>query len=324
MLPAFPQLLDELGRSFRHEGELLHCLKELHQAFTQEPQKINELYQSEKHVLAYAILYMNTNRPKLERLLSWLPTSFLKGLEESPLFDFGAGPGTLSWEMLAHSRHSEVYFLEAQAQMRKVYLHLAQKYFPRHQISSLNGVASWPLGGVYLFGHVAVEVGAQKILQWVDRGEPQAIFFLEPGTKKGFQIMMELRRELFERGMEIIYPCPSSGDCPWEKSEKDWCHQMMYFVHDQQLERLCQKLKLDRRMNPVVAHVYGRRLSNQNVIRSLRKLPETKHSYRFLSCSGAPPQIENFEVAKKSISNSEKKQLKKADTGIDLAAWPKK
>lgn len=49
------------------------------------------------------------------------------------------------------------------------------------------------------------------------------VVVVEPGTPEGYLRIMEARRGLTQAGLEVLAPCPHSGDCPIVPG-RDWCH----------------------------------------------------------------------------------------------------
>ena len=50
----------------------------------------------------------------------------------------------------------------------------------------------------------------------------KVLLIVEPGTKKGYQIIKKVREHLINKGGYLIAPCPHMDKCPL--SSDDWCH----------------------------------------------------------------------------------------------------
>lgn len=48
------------------------------------------------------------------------------------------------------------------------------------------------------------------------------LLIVEPGTKKGYENIMQVRKLLIKSGADIAYPCPDTKECPLP--DDDWCH----------------------------------------------------------------------------------------------------
>lgn len=50
----------------------------------------------------------------------------------------------------------------------------------------------------------------------------QTLVVIEPGTPQGYQVILQVRKELITQGGSILAPCPHMQRCPMEGV--DWCH----------------------------------------------------------------------------------------------------
>jgi ribosomal protein RSM22 (predicted rRNA methylase) len=50
-----------------------------------------------------------------------------------------------------------------------------------------------------------------------------AFVIIEPGTRRGFSVVAEIRDQLIASGAAIAAPCPHALPCPM-RSQGDWCH----------------------------------------------------------------------------------------------------
>jgi ribosomal protein RSM22 (predicted rRNA methylase) len=49
-----------------------------------------------------------------------------------------------------------------------------------------------------------------------------ALVAIEPGTPRGYSLVLRVRQELLESGAHMVAPCPAAAPCPL--SVPDWCH----------------------------------------------------------------------------------------------------
>jgi ribosomal protein RSM22 (predicted rRNA methylase) len=49
-----------------------------------------------------------------------------------------------------------------------------------------------------------------------------ALVAIEPGTPRGYALILKARQELLEAGAHMVAPCPAATPCPL--AAPDWCH----------------------------------------------------------------------------------------------------
>jgi ribosomal protein RSM22 (predicted rRNA methylase) len=49
-----------------------------------------------------------------------------------------------------------------------------------------------------------------------------ALAAIEPGTPRGYALILKVREELLEAGARMVAPCPAATPCPL--AAPDWCH----------------------------------------------------------------------------------------------------
>jgi len=306
--------LPHLLYKFSHESDLIKAIEEVSQKFTTDRAKISDYLKDPRLASAYTAFYLTTNAPKLKAALDWLPTEFKHSLKNLPLVDLGAGPGTfsLAWRELFDG---PVYQIETSSVMREQARLLWDGIHPGDSLHQLPGPREIP-GSVLLFGHSANEMGHKEALKYIEAINPDHVLFIEPGTKAFFQEMIIIRSHLLERKFNIIYPCPTSLECPMANSQKDWCHQFMKVRHDPEVERLTQIVHKDRKLLPIIMHLYSRIHFKQDSQRIVRVLPETKFSFEWEVCVGE--SIDSYQVMKRGIEKKRLKQLSEILAGASI------
>ena len=94
-----------------------------------------------------------------------------------------------------------------------------------------------------------------EFINIVKKFSPQFLGVLEPGTHEAFHHLISYKDSIESLSYSIKYPClKSSANCPIGKN--DWCHQVIRVKNEPSFERLCQKVKVDRRSLPFVFHFY--------------------------------------------------------------------
>ncbi|OFZ17114.1 MAG: hypothetical protein A2X86_01285 [Bdellovibrionales bacterium GWA2_49_15] len=296
------------------EARLLSLVGKLSSGFTTDRHDLDSYGLSAEQVSAYTYFYFPTNIPALSYLLDRLPSSLRHELKTSIFMDWGTGPGTylVAWaRYFSLEKGAKLFAIDQSPLMLKQ----AQKVWSNFGAGEIEVCWENPqniltskrtqLVGTekkmtLCFGNSMNEMGCQKTLQIIQHLAPDFVIFLEPGTPAVFKEMLVIRRELTQLGHKNVFPCPESKlSCPMDQSQgHDWCHQIMLTTHDPSIERLSQKLHLDRRTRPLLAHVYHRAgdLEKSASARIVRSFPPTKASYRFLVCRMGEECLENIEI----------------------------
>lgn len=295
------EIRSALVYQFKSDDELIKAILELSQNFTSHRDKIGKYLESERLVSAYAAFYLITNYFKYTQVLKWLPIDFVEQLGACDLVDVGAGPGTysLAWKSY-HKSSQSVFQIEKSSKMREQ----AKIIWNQFYNDSLFQGPDWKWQSAFpkflLFGHSANEMGAESVLEYVKKIEPEHILFIEPGTKEFFQDFLHLRKSLVNSGYHILFPCPLPSACPLESSQTDWCHQFIQLNLDSQMQRLCQMTRLDRSRLPVSVLCLSKTYSlHSSQKRLIRVLPETKHSFEWQICD--QNQLDHYQIPKENI-----------------------
>jgi ribosomal protein RSM22 (predicted rRNA methylase) len=75
----------------------------------------------------------------------------------------------------------------------------------------------------YAFGELRPEQRRDAIARITD--VPGAIaVIVEPGTPRGYDVVIEARTALLERGWHVLAPCPTEARCPMKLLPERWCH----------------------------------------------------------------------------------------------------
>lgn len=325
------------------EAELLHELSSLQAGFTTtRDQELNRYAHEKRKASAYLQFYTPTNIPKLHFLLNRVSTETRSLWEDAPFIDFGAGPGTYSasWLSFFEGSQSPLAVVEQGEAMREQAQKFLQGLYPNCSLSVTSSVPQSFLNdekSILFFGHVLNEMKWPEIKKLVDSFKGQAILWVEPGTSQAFELVVRLRRYLLETQFDVLYPCECSAlECPATQREGEWCHQVFRTTWPEWIERLAQKLKIDRRTMPLTAHAYQRKAFNkgpalkteseiqegvQRLARIVRLRKETKHSFEWDICLkvGAELQWQKVSVMKKTLSKKEQKEMSQMHTGEEMS-----
>lgn len=300
-------LLPHLIFQFKSEGELIRSIEELSLKFTKERNKITDYLNDPRLVSAYAAFYALTNIPKLKSIEHWLPVEWIEILKNSAFIDLGAGPGTfsLAWKELYGGK--DFYQIETSPLMREQ----AKKIWEGLYDSSLKQSSRWDWNiaqeKFLFFGHSANEMGAEAAIRYIEQINPQHILFIEPGTKDFFPVMLKIRDYLLAQSFNVLYPCPLPQQCPL-KNSGDWCHQFIQVKQNEEIERISQMAKLDRKLLPLTVQAFSKTFQRTNPTeRLVRVFPETKFSFEWEVCHNN--EIEKYQLMKRELAKPEAKKL---------------
>ena len=301
------------------EAEIVKNIKEISMKFTSRRDQIKDYVLDHRQVSAYASFYLPTNMPKMHFLLSKLSSAVLDDLKNRPFIDMGAGPGTfsLAYKMLLKiPGHVEMTAVDSAQIMLDQATKIMNGFFPGDKFNTTRKVSTANPNSILFFGHSINEMGVDRAQDQIMTIDPEYVMWIEPGTSEFFHDIKKLRANLLDT-YDVIYPCPGNAGCP-----SDWCHQVLRTSHASSIERLSQMVSLDRKILPMVAHVYRRKnktaaVDNNGPV-TIRFLNETKFSFEYEVCmQNEVGENRNvvIEIQKKQLSKSEEKAFKNADVG---------
>lgn len=302
------QIQPHLIHNFSSEAELLSAIEKVGVNFTTNRERLAEYVNDPKLVSAYTCLYALTNIPKLKAVLTKIPELDLEQVGE--IVDIGSGPGTFSLAALEGGFSGKLFLWDQSSVMLEQAQKLCHGLFPSRSYSffqemeAIDQKAKPRLG---LFGHSANEMQTNQIMHIIDKLQLDEVLFIEPGTSDFFPHMLQLRTALIEKGFQILFPCPSTDQCPM--AQNDWCHQFVKVTHGPDIERICQKLKLDRKLLPLTLHYYSKlKVPQKNSgYRIIRRYKPLKFAQPFEVCRGA--STIRVEVLFKGLSKKLQKDL---------------
>ena len=309
------------------ESELVELIQEISQKFTIQRNQIEDYVNEERRVSAYASFYMPTNMPKLFFLLNKLSSEIKSDLFKRPFIDYGCGPGTFSLALssIAPNANRIYHCIDSSKLMLKQAQSLFNHLRPKVHVQYSSRYIETNKESVLFFGHSINELGSKKMEDLVATIQPAYVIYIEPGTSELFNDIKRIRESLLG-SYDILYPCPSSNNCP-----SSWCHQVLRMTHDSSIERLSQMVGLDRKVQPLVAHLYIRKDLNNNLKLNselnhendfidgtiIRYLTETKFSFEYEVCylKDGKNSNQRIEIMKKELSKAQEKFFKNSDVG---------
>jgi|GEM_PF-469752 len=331
-------LVPHLLKESISEGEIVEGIEQLSHTFTRDRESVEEAYLTDLQVSAYSSFYFPTNFPKLHYLLDRLPLQVLQELGSAVLIDWGTGPGTFAfswcqyWSQKGQTWNQSgprVFAIDRASSMIKQ----ANKFlsaFPQPIKFSTDKDIPWgPIKEAskkaLLFGHSFNEMTGSQAYELIAKVDPSFIIFIEPGTKEVFKKLLPLRNKLLSDNFKCHFPCAHSVQVQNEKSchlqgGDDWCHQIMVSSHHPDIERLSQRLRLDRRSQPLIAHFYEKRerqheaadslKDNIKVARLVRTFPPNKVGVEMTVCD-SNQQLINLEFLAREFKGEEGRRKEK-------------
>lgn len=300
---------------FKSEHELIKAIEEISYKFTREREHIEDYLNDPRLVAAYAAFYLTTNVGKLSPILNWLPQDFVGHLQSSHIIDMGAGPGTYSIAVRGLLKKPiSLTQIETSSIMREQAKKIWEGLYPGENLSQ----SSKPTGQNFdetfmLFGHSANEMGYEKVIDYVSQLNPQHLLFIEPGTKTVFDLMLRVRKSLIENNYNLIFPCPQSDECPLQGTN-DWCHQYIELKQDEEVERISQIARKDRRRLPLTVMAFSKATKLEvTPVRIIRTMPPTKFSFEWEACINN--QHISLQVMKRSLTKPQIDKLENVLSG---------
>ena len=227
---------------------------------------------------------------------------FFDGIQSA--VDLGCGPGT-STKAMIDSETTIPHFcgLDNNPNLKGLYLDAPRKSteldfrgmrWPENSSSSLL-MASYVLN--------ELEEIPEKIFNF-DR-----LMLLEPSTHQAFPKIVELRKQLIEKGYQIVAPCPHHQDCPLETSKKDWCHDRVHWESPKWFQEIEKHLPMKNRTltfsyllasktplaKPDFSRVVGDHLKEKGKSRWLLCRSSEREFLSHLKKQGKPPEIHRGE-----------------------------
>lgn len=306
------------------ESDHVRNIKELTEKFTTKRHSLDDYLSSEALVSSYAYFYLPTNVPKFHFVFQFLPMALQEMILSSPFIDMGSGPGTFLYALLLLKKmrglsfDQDIYCIDKSALMLSQAKKIIDSHFENVSLKILSSYKEERSDAVLFFGHSLNEMGIEEGLGLIDKINPRVVFFIEPATKEFFNEIKKLRAALKEK-YQIYYPCPSSDECP-----SSWCHQILRMGHEPCVERLSQLVSLDRKILPLVSHVYLRNdvllekrdEHEENEVVIHRFIRETKFSFDYEVCRKEEKNIiAPYVVLKKFQSKENLKKLKNLSVG---------
>lgn len=159
--------------------------------------------------------------------------------------------------------------------------------------------------------YVLNEIGSNNFKSILDKlweATNKVLIIVEPGTKKGFEIVKEARDYLLSKEAKIIAPCTHLSSCPIKGD--DWCHFTIR-VERSKIHRLIKDASLPYEDEKFSYIALAKEKCSRSNIRILKEPKVTKASVIIDSCHEC--DIEKIKIKIKDKENY--KKAKKAKWG---------
>jgi ribosomal protein RSM22 (predicted rRNA methylase) len=144
------------------------------------------------------------------------------------MLDLGTGPGTGLWAATAQHQLESADAIEREPAFVALAMSLAPTLsqpigWTTSDLQSWKPERKYDLVlASYSIGELPTNVRKQLVsAAW--EACSGALVFVEPGTRRGFGVVAEVREQLISMGASIAAPCPHGRECPM-KLAGDWCH----------------------------------------------------------------------------------------------------
>lgn len=230
------QLPSRLRSAIEHEAEgvkpseLAHAATELSARYRAEHPFVGNFPDNEPQRVAY----LATRMPATYAVLRSVFAEFRRLLPDNDvesLLDLGCGPGSALWAAV------ETFDELKSATLcdRDPHLMRLGKTLAANGDNHVLQNADWQIKDIrsspftphqlvvcsYSLGELGAK-GASGVLRRAWEAAETAVIIVEPGTKRGFGLIRELRETMIEWGANLLAPCPHDTTCPM--GADDWCH----------------------------------------------------------------------------------------------------
>ncbi len=324
---SFNKLKSALLEPEISEHSIVKNLSLVSKGFTSERKKITEYVMDRNMVSAYTLFYLPSNMPKLNFVFDMLSEELLEDIRNSRVVDLGTGPGTFAFALDEYfDGDITVTGVDSSALMIEQATRINTTLYQNKRINFSRSFPEDFIGETLILGHSLNEMGLNALMKIIGEYDPRNLIIIEPGTSDVFKLVVKLRSAMNDLGYSCAYPCANiKSSCPVAKKsehgQEDWCHQVLRMTHDSEFERLSQIVKLDRKVMPLIAHVYTKSIiKNTHKARMIRFLRESKFSFDWEVCFERGDRLitGTFEILKKSLPKKEIKNMQKISVGIDF------
>lgn len=183
---------------------------------------------TEAERIAYLLVRMPATFTAVRTALS-IAVESLPGWQPKSAIDLGAGPGTGLWAAMdVLESLDSLEAIEREASLAEIGTKLTKtlSHPVEWKVSDLKGWRPARKYDLILVSYSAGELPAEARARLITTAWDAcsgALILVEPGTRRGFDVVDRARDQLIMMGASIAAPCPHSLACPMKKAG-DWCH----------------------------------------------------------------------------------------------------
>ena len=296
-------------------GELRAAAQRLTEVYRQEagPPPLR----TEAERIAYALVRMPATYAAVRSALS-ATSECLPGWEPTSMLDLGSGPGTAVWAVAEQfTRLQCVIALEREAAFTQLASRLAEglRFSTEWTTADLHRWTPARKHDLVLAAYSIGELSAdarRRLISAAWEACTGTVVLVEPGTRRGFGVIVEAREQLISLGAAIVAPCPHELACPM-KLAGDWCH------FSARVERTAEHRRLKQgelgHEDEKFSYVAATRLSSEKAKARIVRHPQRFSGFTKLQLC-TPEGLQQVTVTR---SQKEKyRAVKRADWG---SAW---
>jgi ribosomal protein RSM22 (predicted rRNA methylase) len=235
-LPAALSKVIEQETSRHRLSDLAKAAAELSERYRDQRQTVERFIATDAHRSAYVAVRIPASFAaaravfaEIRRLAPETPIS--------SLLDLGAGTGAASWAAIeVFDELRRITMVEQDRELVRLGKRLAESSpsvalrDADWQTRDLTACAEFADHDLVVCSYSLGEIepgAARRILKAAWQSAHRAVAIIEPGTMKGFEMILALHDDLIAAGGHIIAPCPHERACPMASADKpdaDWRH----------------------------------------------------------------------------------------------------
>ncbi|MBO4494700.1 MAG: hypothetical protein J5752_02455 [Clostridiales bacterium] len=146
------------------------------------------------------------------------------------VYDVGAGSGSATWAAEEIFAPERICCFEREAAMRKIGADLMKE---EPELAAKTEWSAFDLekdafpgtADLVMTSYVLNELSSparEAVVGKLWTAADKLLVIVEPGTKEGFAVVREIRKQVLAMGGNLVAPCPHDGPC--RLASDDWCH----------------------------------------------------------------------------------------------------
>lgn len=245
---------------------------------------------------------------------------FFEGIDS--FIEFGSGPGTLSLHL--ENRLTAGTCIETATKAQHVHQEL------RNELQLKGKDIRWSQQLPHAIAPRTLWSSAY-VLNEVSRPPEQiykcdSILLIEPSTWKMSQQLIQIRKNLIERGFTVWAPCTHQENCPLMNQASDWCHDRIEFSAPEWFEEIEKYLPMKNRtltfsylaaskrpipLSKAEASQSASAVSRDKTFRVIGDLLDERGKFRQMICRG--PQREFLSWLKRDFPEAPRPLLSRGE-----------